>query len=259
MRDWEADESHEPQSKSVAASSQAHELVPTSTSAPAPRPTPPLFKPPLLPKAPRHSLPKTSANPPARARASLALDGPSTSRPSASISIPTSTPTPSLVPPPAREQAKSKVYAYHYSHPAAPATPASSKVSAESFVTPAPLKPGASRTPVTGKVFGMNTRSVGRSQPKFRTPFKAGLAPGEPGRLDVEQKAAGKMKTSKPTSTKVQTAKVEVKKSGHVAFDLSACHDFLEGSRRLICLPLTREITKSSKSARPSQTPTTQQ
>jgi hypothetical protein len=80
----------------------------------------------------------------------------------------------------------------------------------------------------------MNTRSVGRPQPKFKTPFKAGLAPGEPGRLELERKSAEKMKTasahvSKPTHVKAHTARAEVKKSRHVAFDLSAFCASLRG------------------------------
>ena len=55
----------------------------------------------------------------------------------------------------------------------------------------------------------MNTRSVRRPQPKFKTPFKAGLAPGEPGRLELERKSAEEMKTpeahvSKPRRTEKQ-------------------------------------------------------
>lgn len=85
------------------------------------------------------------------------------------------------------------------------------------------------------KVYGMNTRSVGRPQPKFKTPFKTGFAPGEPERFDLERKAAEKMKialanVSKLAPTKAQAVKVEVKKSGHVAFDLSAYHTSISGS-----------------------------
>jgi hypothetical protein len=251
MRDWEADESYEPKSKTVAAS-QA-QPAPVSTPAPAPRPTPPLFKPPLLPKAPRHNLSKMSTNPITHSRASLVLDRPSTPRPTSS------TPATSLVPPPATEPAKSKLYNYHASHPAAPSTPVSTnKVPALSFATPAPLALGASSVPMTGKkVYGMNTRSVGRPQPKFKTPFKAGLAPGEPGRLKLERKAVEKAGTAlanvvKPPLVKTQTAKAEAKKSGHVAFNLSASPASL--IECLIHLPLIREAAKSSKSTRPSRT-----
>ena len=232
IRDWEADETYEPKSKTIAAS-QA-QPTPAPTPAPAltpalvPKPAPPLFKPPLLPKTPRHSLPKMSADPITRSRASLALDGPSTPRPTSS------TPSASLVLPLATEPAKSKVYNYHPSHPAVLSTPASnSKAPALSFTTPAPLAHGAHGvlgTPVsvTGKkVYGMNTRSVGRPQPKFKTPFKAGLAPGEPGRLELDRKVVEKTKIAltnilKATPVKSQTAIVEAKKSRQVAFNLSA-------------------------------------
>ena len=243
IRDWEADEAYQPKSKTIAAShAQATlTLTPTPTPTPtpiptpapalapalAPKPTPPLFKSPLLPKTPRHSLPKVFADPITRSRASLALDGPSTPRPTSS------TPATPLMLPPATDPAKSKVYNYHPSHPAAPSTPAStSKVPVLSFTTPAPLAHRVLGTPVsvTGKkVYGMNTRSVGRTQPKFRTPFKAGLAPGDPGRLDLERKALEKTNTAlanvlKATPVKAQTAmvEVEVKKSRQVAFNLSA-------------------------------------
>ena len=238
MRDWEADESYEPNLKVVVASQAQSEPAPTpapapaQVSAPPPRPIPPPFKPPLLPKTPRHSVPQVSANPLARARASLALERPSTPQPS------TSTSAPSPMPPPATEPAKPKVYTYHHSHPSAPITPAAtSKTPVASITTPAPLTPGAFSTPITTgkKVYGMNTRSVGRHQPKFKTPFKAGLAPGEPRRLELERKATERMKTalanaSKPTPAKAQAAKVEAKRSGHVAFDLSASCVPLRGS-----------------------------
>jgi len=223
LRDWEADESYEPKPKTIPASQIQPAPVSSPAPAPALRPTPPLFKPPLLPKAPRHSLPKMSANPITRSRPSLVLEGPSTPRPTSL------TPAASLLPPPATNPVKSKSYNYHPSHPAAPSTPVStSKPPALPFATPAPLALGAFSTPMTGKkVYGMNTRSVGRPQPKFKTPFKVGLAPGEPGRLKLEQKAVEKTGTAvgnvlKPPQVKAQTSKVEAKKSGHVAFNLSA-------------------------------------
>ena len=235
IRDWEADESYEPKSKTIPAS-QAQPtpaVTPTPALTLAPIPTPPLFKSPLLPKTPRHSLPKTSANPIMRSRASLALDGPSTPRPT------NSTPVASLVPPPATEPVKSKVYNYHPSHPAAPSTPAStSKAPVPSFTTPVPSAHGAFSTPVAvagKKVYGMNTRSVGRSQPRFKTPFKTGLAPGEAGRLELERKAMEKAKivlanVLKATPVKAQTAMGDGKKVTQVAFNLSASYVPLRGS-----------------------------
>ena len=252
IRDWEADESYEPKSKTIAAS-QA-QSTPVSTPTPAlplaPRPTPPLFKPPLLPKTPRHSLPKTSANPIMRSRASLALDGPSTPRPTSS------TPAASLVPLPATDLVKSKVYNYHPSHPATPSTPAStSKAPVPSFETPAPLARGAFSTPVAvagKKVYGMNTRSVGRSQPRFKTPFKTGLGPGEPGRLGLERKAMEKTRIAlvnvlKATPVKAQITMSEAKKIRQVAFNLSASCASLRESLLIGYLQLIREATKSSK------------
>ena len=231
MRDWEVDESYGLKSSTVAASQAQLAPAPTPVSVPAPKPMPPLFKPPLLSKASRHSLPKMSANPLTRTRASLAFDVPSNPRQS------TSTLAPSLIPPPATGSATPKVHTYHHSHPAAgPATPAlTSEAPTTPLAAPAPLIPGALSTPMAGKrVYGMNTRSVGRPQPKFKTPFKAGLAPGEPGRLELERKSAEKMKTpsahvSKPTHVKAYTARPEAKKSKHVAFDLSAFCASLRG------------------------------
>jgi hypothetical protein len=100
------------------------------------------------------------------------------------------------------------------------------------------LTPGAFSTPLTGKkVYGMNTRSVGRSRPKFKTPFKAGLAPGESGRLELERMAIEKTKTALANAlkpTKAQTAEAEAKKSGHVAFNLSRSYTFSRVTNRLI-------------------------
>ena len=228
MRDWEADESYEPKSSTGTVAASLAQLAPAPTptpaSVPAPKPMPPLFKPPLLPKAPRHSLPKMTTNPLARMRASLTLDVPSTPRQS------TSTSAAPLIPLPATGSATPKVRTYHRSHPVAgPATPAPTSVAPETpSAAPATLIPGALSTPMAGKrVYGMNTRSVGRPQPKFKTPFKAGLAPGEPGRLELERRSAEKMKTasaqvSKPTHVKAHTARPEAKKTKYVAFDLSA-------------------------------------
>ena len=233
MRDWEVDESYEPKSSTVTVAASQAQLAPAPTpaSVPAPKLMPPLFKPPLLPKAPRHSLPKMSANPLTRARASLALDVPSNPR------LSTSTLAPSLIPPPATGSATSKGHTYHHSHPTAgPATPAPTSETPEiPLAAPAPLIPGALSTPMAGKrVYGMNTRSVGRPQPKFKTPFKVGLAPGEPGRLELERKSTVKMKTasahvSNPALVKAHTARPEAKKSKHVAFDLSAFCASLRG------------------------------
>ena len=174
-----------------------------------------------------------STNPITRSRASLALHGSSTPQPTSS------TPSASLVPPPATEPAKPKVYNYHPSHPAAPSTPAStSNAPALSFTTPAPLAHGVLGTPVSvtrKKVYGMNARSVGRPQPKFKAPLKAGLAPGEPGGLELERKAVEKTKIAlanvlKATPVKAQTAMVEAKKSRQVAFNLSAsCASLRDG------------------------------
>ena len=66
----------------------------------------PLFKPPLLPKAPRHSLPKMSASPLARMRASLAPNVPSFPRPC------NSTPESPSIPHPATWSATPKVCTY---------------------------------------------------------------------------------------------------------------------------------------------------
>ena len=63
-----------------------------------------------------------------------------------------------------------------------------------------------------------NTWGVGR--PKFKTPFQVRLAPGKPGRLELERRSA-EMKTAsahvlKPAHVKAHTAGAEVKKSRRV-------------------------------------------
>ena len=85
-------------------------------------------------------------------------------------------------------------------------------------------------------MYGMNTRSVGRSQPRFKTPFKTGLAPGELGRLELERKAMEKTRVVlvnvlKATPVKAQTPMNEAKKIRQVAFNLSASYAPLRGSR----------------------------
>ena len=82
------------------------------------------------------------------------------------------------------------------------------------------------------RVYGLNARNVGRPQPECKTPFKAGLAPDEPGRLEPERKSAEKMRTTSghvATHVKAHTARAEVKKSTYVPFDLSAFCASLRG------------------------------
>ena len=218
IRDWDADESYEPKSKTIPTRQAQPSTVPTQTPTLAPRPTPPLFKPPLLSKTPLHSLPNASANPIMRSRASLALDGPSTPQPTSS------TPATSLVPPPATEPAKSKVYNYHPSHP---------KYCPAKLLYHLSLHQPRWHMGHSAHQW-MNTWSVGRSQPRFKTPFKTGLAPGQPGRLELERKTVEKAGIAlanvlKATPVKAHTAMSEAKKVRQVAFNLSASCTSLRG------------------------------
>ena len=90
-----------------------------------------------------------------------------------------------------------------------------------------------------------------------KTPFEAGLTPGEPGRLELERKAVEKTKivlvtVLKATPVRAQTAVVEAKKSRHIAFNLSASCASLRESLLIGYLQLIREATKSSKYTQPA-------
>ncbi|KAI8990626.1 hypothetical protein BD414DRAFT_514365 [Trametes punicea] len=71
-------------------------------------------------------------------------------------------------------------------------TPVKHPATKPPFVSPLPIKAGTSAFASPIKSLGMTPRRMGVSgsagKSKFSTPFKAGMAPGEPGRSELEQK-----------------------------------------------------------------------